>query len=134
MSRAVTMEKVVNLAKRRGFAFQSSEIYGGLASCWDYGPIGVELKRNVKEAWWRDMVLTRADIVGIDCAIPRGVEPRQRLLDQQVVRQAPAVALAMPSRKAGQRFVEASANPLVRFCKFVLYGSERAEHVDALRR
>lgn len=63
------MEKVVNLAKRRGFAFQSSEIYGGLASCWDYGPIGVELKRNVKEAWWRDMVVRRADIVGIDCSI-----------------------------------------------------------------
>ncbi len=63
------MEKVVNLAKRRGFAFQSSEIYGGLASCWDYGPVGVELKRNVKEAWWREMVTTRSDIVGIDCSI-----------------------------------------------------------------
>lgn len=69
MTRPVTMEKIVNLAKRRGFAFQSSEIYGGLASCWDYGPIGVELKRNVKEAWWRDMVLRRSDIVGIDCSI-----------------------------------------------------------------
>jgi len=69
MSRAVTMEKVVNLAKRRGFAFQSSEIYGGLASCWDYGPIGVELKRNVKDAWWRAMVARRSDIVGIDCSI-----------------------------------------------------------------
>jgi glycyl-tRNA synthetase len=69
MTRTVTMEKIVNLAKRRGFAFQSSEIYGGLASCWDYGPMGVELKRNVKEAWWREMVLTRPDIVGIDCAI-----------------------------------------------------------------
>ncbi|MBP1684633.1 MAG: glycine--tRNA ligase, partial [Deltaproteobacteria bacterium] len=66
MSRTVTMEKIVNLAKRRGFAFQSSEIYGGLVSCWDYGPVGVELKRNVKDAWWRDMVLTRPDIVGID--------------------------------------------------------------------
>ena len=63
------MEKIVNLAKRRGFTFQSSEIYGGLASCWDYGPIGVELKRNVKEAWWREMVRHRSDIVGIDCAI-----------------------------------------------------------------
>ena len=63
------MEKVVNLAKRRGFAFQSSEIYGGLSSCWDYGPIGVELKRNVKDAWWREMVARRSDIVGIDCAI-----------------------------------------------------------------
>src|SRR5689334_22499117 len=69
MSRAVSMEKVVNLAKRRGFAFQSSEIYGGLASCWDYGPIGVELKRNVKNAWWREMVSTRSDIVAIDCSI-----------------------------------------------------------------
>ncbi len=59
----------MNLAKRRGFAFQSSEIYGGLASCWDYGPVGVELKRNVKEAWWREMVTTRSDIVGIDCSI-----------------------------------------------------------------
>jgi len=63
------MEKVVNLAKRRGFAFQSSEIYGGLSSCWDYGPIGVELKRNVKDAWWREMVAQRSDIVGIDCSI-----------------------------------------------------------------
>jgi glycyl-tRNA synthetase len=69
MSRAVTMEKIVNLAKRRGFTFQSSEIYGGLASCWDYGPIGVELKRNVKEAWWRAVVQARSDVVGIDCAI-----------------------------------------------------------------
>jgi glycyl-tRNA synthetase len=63
------MDKIVNLAKRRGFTFQSSEIYGGLSSCWDYGPIGVELKRNVKNAWWRDMVQTRDDIVGIDCSI-----------------------------------------------------------------
>jgi len=69
MSRPVTMEKVANLAKRRGFAFQSSEIYGGLASCWDYGPVGVELKRNVKEAWWRSMVRQRDDIVGLDCSI-----------------------------------------------------------------
>ncbi len=63
------MERVVNLAKRRGLVFQSSEIYGGLASCWDYGPIGVELKRNVKDAWWRDMVWSRGDIVGLDCSI-----------------------------------------------------------------
>ncbi len=69
MSGPVTMEKIVSLAKRRGFAMQSSEIYGGLASCWDYGPVGIELKRNVKEAWWRDMVRARRDVVGIDCAI-----------------------------------------------------------------
>jgi glycyl-tRNA synthetase len=63
------MDKIVNLAKRRGFTFQSSEIYGGLASCWDYGPLGIALKRNVKDAWWRDMVESRGDIEGIDCSI-----------------------------------------------------------------
>ena len=65
----VTMEKIVNLCKRRGFVFPSSEIYGGLGSCWDYGPLGVELKRNVKEAWWRDVVTSRPDVVGLDCSI-----------------------------------------------------------------
>ena len=65
----VDMDTIVNLCKKRGFVFQSSEIYGGLASTWDYGPLGVELKRNVKDAWWRDMVSTRDDIVGLDAAI-----------------------------------------------------------------
>jgi glycyl-tRNA synthetase len=63
------METIVNLCKARGFVFQSSEIYGGIGSSYDYGPLGVELKRNVKEAWWRDMVATRDDIVGLDSAI-----------------------------------------------------------------
>ncbi len=63
------MEKVAKIAKRRGFVFQSSEIYGGLSSCWDYGPVGIELKRNVKEAWWREMVRQRDDVVGLDCSI-----------------------------------------------------------------
>ena len=63
------MDKIVNLAKRRGFTFQSSEIYGGLSSCWDYGPLGIALKRNVKDAWWRAMVESRNDIEGIDCSI-----------------------------------------------------------------
>ena len=63
------MEKIVSLCKRRGFIFQSSEIYGGLASTWDYGPMGVELKRNVKNAWWRSVVHTRDDVVGLDTAI-----------------------------------------------------------------
>ncbi len=63
------MEKLVALCKRRGFIFQSSEIYGGLKSCWDYGPLGVELKRNVKDAWWKSMVRSRRDVVGIDCSI-----------------------------------------------------------------
>ena len=65
----VEMTKIVSLCQRRGFIFQSSEIYGGLGSCWDYGPLGVELKRNVKEAWWRANVLQRDDVVGIDSSI-----------------------------------------------------------------
>ena len=75
------MEKLVSLCKRRGFLFQSSEIYGGLNGCWDYGPLGVELKRNVKESWWRDMVTGHDDLAvlpgapsayemtGLDCTI-----------------------------------------------------------------
>ena len=63
------MEKIVSLCKRRGFIFQSSEIYGGLNGCWDYGPLGVELKKNVKNAWWRDNVTLRHDVEGVDCSI-----------------------------------------------------------------
>ena len=63
------MEKIVSLCKRRGIIFQSSEIYGGLGSVWDYGPLGVELKRNVKEAWWKAVVQQRDDVVGLDSAI-----------------------------------------------------------------
>ncbi len=65
----VDMEKIVSLCRRRGFIFPSSEIYGGLSSCWDYGPLGVELKRNVKEAWWRTVVQERDDMVGLDASI-----------------------------------------------------------------
>ena len=75
------MDKLVSLCKRRGFLFQSSEIYGGLNGFWDYGPLGVELKRNIKDAWWRDMVAghndllkpegapTEYEMVGLDCTI-----------------------------------------------------------------
>jgi glycyl-tRNA synthetase len=66
---AQLMEKIVSLCKRRGFIFQSSEIYGGLSGCWDYGPLGVELKRNVKNYWWRVIVHERDDVVGMDGAI-----------------------------------------------------------------
>ncbi len=77
----VTMDKLVSLCKRRGFLFQSSEIYGGLNGFWDYGPLGVELKRNIKDAWWRDMVTAHDDsqalpgapsafeMTGLDCTI-----------------------------------------------------------------
>ncbi len=63
------MDLMMSLSKRRGFMFQSSGIYGGLGSTWDYGPLGVELKRNVKEAWWRSVIAERDDMVGLDAAI-----------------------------------------------------------------
>jgi glycyl-tRNA synthetase len=66
---AQRMEKIVSLCKRRGFIFQSSEIYGGLSGCWDYGPLGVELKRNLKNYWWHVMVHERDDVVGMDGSI-----------------------------------------------------------------
>ena len=69
MAKADLMDRVVNLAKRRGLVFPSSEIYGGFRSTWDYGPLGVLLKRNVKDAWWRSMVQLRDDVVGLDAAI-----------------------------------------------------------------
>ena len=63
------MEKIVSLCKRRGFIFQSSEVYGGINGFWDYGPLGAELKRNLKEAWWRRMTRERDDVVGLDATI-----------------------------------------------------------------
>ena len=69
MAKITKLDDIVSLCKRRGFIFQSSEIYGGLASCYDYGPLGVELKNNVKKAWWKAVVQMRDDIVGLDCSI-----------------------------------------------------------------
>ena len=81
MTENMEMDQLVALCKRRGFLFQSSEIYGGLKGFWDYGPLGVELKRNVREAWWRDMVTahneldvapgapTTYEMTGLDCTI-----------------------------------------------------------------
>jgi len=65
----LTLDQIVSLAKRRGFIFQSSEIYGGMGACWDYGPLGVELKQNVKNCWWDFMVRAREDITGMDGSI-----------------------------------------------------------------
>ena len=70
----LTMDTLVSLCKRRGFVYQSSEIYGGLASAWDYGPLGVELKENIKRQWWRTMVQQRDDMVGLDSSV---ILPRQ---------------------------------------------------------
>ncbi len=69
MANADLMDKLVSLSKRRGYIFQSSEIYGGTGSVWDYGPLGVELKRNIKDRWWSSMVHQRDDIEGLDAAI-----------------------------------------------------------------
>jgi glycyl-tRNA synthetase len=69
MGSKATMDKIVSLAKRRGFVFQSSEIYGGLSSAWDYGPMGVELKRRIQDFWWREMTQLHDNIVGLDAAI-----------------------------------------------------------------
>lgn len=65
----VTLDKITSLAKRRGFIFPDSEIYGGFANTWDYGPLGVELKNNIRREWWRRFVTSRADMVGVDSAI-----------------------------------------------------------------
>jgi glycyl-tRNA synthetase len=69
MAKLAKLEDIVSLCKRRGFIFQSSEIYGGLASCYDYGPLGSELKRNVRNAWWKSTVQMRDNVVGVDCSI-----------------------------------------------------------------
>ncbi|MEX1112462.1 MAG: glycine--tRNA ligase [Candidatus Andersenbacteria bacterium] len=69
MKPATTIDTIVNLAKRRGFIFPGSEIYGGLANSWDYGPLGAELKNNIKQLWWKHFVHGRSDMVGIDAAL-----------------------------------------------------------------
>jgi glycyl-tRNA synthetase len=68
-TRSVTMEQIVSLCKRRGFVYPSAEIYGGFANAWDYGPLGVEMRRNIREQWWGTMVRERDDVVGIEAAI-----------------------------------------------------------------
>ncbi len=69
-----TVDHVVSLAKRRGFVYPCGEIYGGTRSAWDYGPLGVELKENIKRQWWKSMVTMRDDMVGLDSSI---ILPRQ---------------------------------------------------------
>ena len=80
------LDNVISLAKRRGFVFPCGDIYGGTRSAWDYGPLGVELKENIKRAWWNYMVRRRADVVGLDSSVilprgdqeSRGARPTQR--------------------------------------------------------
>ena len=70
----ITLDAIANLAKKRGFVYPASEIYGGLRSSWDYGPLGVELLRNVREAWWESVVRNRDDVVGLDSSIIQAAE------------------------------------------------------------
>jgi len=65
----IDMDSLVSLCKRRGFIYQSSELYGGMNGCWDYGPLGVELRRNIKDSWWKNIVQDRLDVVGMDASI-----------------------------------------------------------------
>ena len=96
------LDKVVNLCKRRGFVFPSGEIYGGTRSAWDYGPLGVELKENIKRQWWRTVVQSRDDIVGLDSSVilPRaglgGLRPRRRL--HRPADRVPELPQALPGR------------------------------------
>jgi hypothetical protein len=78
------MDKLVALCKRRGFIFPSSDIYGGLNGCWDYGPLGVELKRNIKQAWWEDMIARHDDTLAPAGCAGRVLDggPRQRAADE----------------------------------------------------
>ena len=102
------LETIVSLSKRRGFIFPSSEIYGGINAVWDYGPLGVELKNNVKRAWWKAMVQDRDDIVGLDAGIlmhPQvWVTSGHVGLVQRPARGVPDVPPALPpGRAAGHR-------------------------------
>src|ERR1700759_2920570 len=67
--RSDRLDAIVSLSKRGGFVYPSSEIYGGLRASWDYGPLGVEMKNNIKRQWWRSMVTEREDVVGIDSSV-----------------------------------------------------------------
>src|SRR3989442_941431 len=132
----MNLDVIVSLCKRRGFIFQSSEIYGGIASCWDYGPLGVELKNNVKRVWWRDNVYLRPDMVGLDAAIlmhPR-VWKASGHLDH--------FTDPMVDCKACQRRFRADqldATPWIHYCpatkgnKFEIPGGEPCKHCGARR-
>ena len=116
MDKPVTMDTIVSLAKRRGFVFPSSEIYGGFGSTWDYGPLGVELKRNIKNAWWRANVQERDDVVGLDTAILMapgglgGVGPPRQLHRPAGGLQASARCASAPTRSRARAAPTAAAN------------------------
>ena len=107
------IDTIVSLSKRRGFVFPSGEIYGGTRSAWDYGPLGVELKENIKRQWWRSMVTGRDDVVGLDSLgdpAPRGVgglRPRRDV--HRPADRVPVLPQALPRRPPARRTYEAQA-------------------------
>ncbi len=103
----VSMETLVSLCKRRGFVFQSSEIYGGIGSSWDYGPLGVELKNKIKRLWWRDFVQRRPDMLGLDASIL--MHPTVWKASGHVAR-----ATSSPSRPGRRALTAAPCGPSVR--------------------
>ncbi|MBI4727303.1 glycine--tRNA ligase [candidate division TA06 bacterium] len=116
-------EKIVSLCKRRGFIFQSSEIYGGLSSAWDYGPLGVELKNNVKKAWWQSVVYGRKDMEGLDAAIIMN-----RLVWQYSGHEKTFVDPLVDCKKCRKRFRADHISP-----EFTLSGSEGLDATSAGR-
>ncbi len=114
MAASTPLDAVINLAKRRGFVFQSGEIYGGSRSAWDYGPLGTALKENIKREWWKFMVQSRDDIVGIDSAIilpKRGVGGLgSRRGVQRPAHRVPALPPPLPGRPP-RRGVRAQEGP-----------------------
>jgi glycyl-tRNA synthetase len=133
----VDMDTLVSLCKRRGFVFQSSEIYGGLGSSWDYGPLGVELKRNIRHLWWRDTVQRRPDVLGLETAVL--MHPRVWEASGHVERFSDPM---VDCRNCKRRFRadQLDAQPWVHHCpakkdnKFVIPAGEPCRHCGEVRR
>jgi glycyl-tRNA synthetase len=132
----VDMDTLVSLCKRRGFVFQSSEIYGGLGSSWDYGPLGVELKRNIRHLWWRDTVQLRREVLGLETAVL--MHPRVWEASGHVERFSDPM---VDCRACNRRFRadQLDAQPWVHYCpsrkdnKFVIPAGEPCRHCAGVR-
>ena len=93
------LDNVISLAKRRGFVFPCGDIYGGTRSAWDYGPLGVELKENIKRAWWNAMVRRRADVVGLDSSVIPPARSVGRLRSRQGLHRPPHRVPQLPQAR-----------------------------------
>ncbi len=143
----VFMEKIVSLCKRRGFIYQSSEIYGGINGFWDYGPLGAELKRNVKELWWREMTRLRDDVVGLEATIIMHPQiwkasghvetfadlmvecpiTNRRYRADQIEPQSGTVCRYSGAVRDAAKYAEANANAAVKLAKSLESATERSD-------